>query len=101
MSMLIFLRRRILHLRVRNATTITSRRTNDRSPVIVAEDMIGCAMYELVCVFCGFKRVALGVDSSRSVSATITSSVRSFESTAIRLLSRSTRRLVRLNTKQR
>lgn len=51
MSMLMPPRRRILHLRVGYAIALTSRCTNSRSPVIVAEDMIGCAMYELVSAF--------------------------------------------------
>ncbi|KAF2140366.1 uncharacterized protein K452DRAFT_327715 [Aplosporella prunicola CBS 121167] len=50
------------------------------SPVIVAENMIGCAMYELVC-------------DGRSVSATTTWSVKSLGSSPIRPPFRSTRRL--------
>jgi hypothetical protein len=44
-------RSRLLHLRVRHHRSDRGDRprTNDPSPVIVAEHMIGCAMYELVC----------------------------------------------------
>jgi hypothetical protein len=44
-------RSRLLRLRVRHHTSDRSDRphTNGPSPVIVAERMIGCAMYELVC----------------------------------------------------
>jgi hypothetical protein len=42
-------RLRLLHLWVRHRIAPPSRHTDPHSPVIIAENMIGCAMYELVC----------------------------------------------------
>jgi hypothetical protein len=86
-------RRRLFGFRVRHRTAVHVSPTNSASPVIVAENMIGVAMYELVCKMdesCG-----TNADGCRSVSVTRTWSARSFESTMTRPPSRSTRRLVR------
>jgi hypothetical protein len=42
-------RRRLLRLRVRHHVAARSAHTDNYRPVIVAENMIGVAMYELVC----------------------------------------------------
>jgi hypothetical protein len=42
-------RRRLFRLRVRHRIAAPASHTNRDSPVIVAEKMIGVAMYELVC----------------------------------------------------
>jgi hypothetical protein len=47
--MLILHRRHLLCLRVRQCIATTRWHTNNHRPVIVAENMIGVAMYELVC----------------------------------------------------
>ena len=46
---LTFCRPRLLHLRVRHRSATSRPHTDTLSPVIIAENMIGCAMYELVC----------------------------------------------------
>ena len=42
-------RRHLLHFWVRHHNTALKSHTDPPSPVIIAENMIGCAMYELVC----------------------------------------------------
>ena len=42
-------RRHLLHFWVRHRCTVLESHTDPPSPVIIAENMIGCAMYELVC----------------------------------------------------
>jgi hypothetical protein len=65
-------------------------------PVIVAENLLGCAMYELVgCVGIQFEALQMLKDY-RSVSVMIILSVKSFESMQTKPPSRSTRKPVRL-----
>jgi hypothetical protein len=47
--LLIPYRLHLLHLRVRHRIAASESHTDPPSPVIIAENMIGCAMYELVC----------------------------------------------------
>lgn len=64
-------RLRLLHLRVRHRiATRHQLHTDSARPVIIAEDMIGCAMYELVGAVLQLGRAI--ADWSRSVLATTT-----------------------------
>lgn len=61
----------LLRLRVRHRLARLRPPTDYLSPVIVAENMIGVAMYELVCGSYAFQEVL--ANGTRSVSVTTTS----------------------------
>lgn len=86
-------RRHLLHLRVRLYQEVLRTNTDPFSPVIIAENMIGCAMYELVCAPSPISGGII-VDSRRSVLVMTTLWVRLFESKTTRPQFKSTKRLV-------
>jgi len=85
-------RRGLLHLWVRRRRLLYELHTDSPRPVIIAENMIGCAMYELVGAATLLPQAA--VDVSRSVWVTTVLWERSFGLKPTRPPSRSMRRLV-------